>query len=756
MRRRPSLCIFVYMRIQNPLFLSTVALLPLFSACGDDTSSAGSHTPDNHGAQGEYASVNELPECTSENSETLVKVKDSYYTCFDNVWEQVDDFAAGVCNIHACGSDAEGELVYVEQGKEAYQCKSGAWKNSSDKSFSDSAFIECYVAAILTAKAPSVDSLKSCTETREGDLAYVAEDLYACASRKWLKQQDLVVSVSDLGTCSDDKSVYVLSKLASYTCKDGNWYRTGESSPKQSSSSSRKEDPVTSSSSSSETVVIVPTNDSTKVRGVCVASKSNIESGDSVSYVFYNMGGTPVTFGWIFGEKASLPSSDEVSPTVTYYGGGSHRAQLIVNKGLPSESDVIVCSGVKIPGVPIKNCKCNSDIKSVRVSTAFPDTATWYVSDCEGGTDFVYEWYLSNRTKSTILNGDTFQAIIDYNGKYAPVLTAINNDDEMMDVTCPTVNAMERQDISATCEVFFGDRYYGNKAGADDFIIEMRDLRNANFVTQLPIALTSDYGYSADYTVKCASSGETYYDGEYIPVCYYWGYNENSYAIPKPDVPGRHTYTLSTEGDVICTVKSPVTCGPANGYITRFDSTQWKIRGIGNYTEGTYLWTFVDSDSNIVQSTEMEPKFSYPEMGTVSASLTIDEGKDTEITLTCSGLSISGRPILGCECTSELVSDTNDLGAIDEVVYKWTVAGCKDYGAAPLTYSWDEDYTQDAEDSTIATRAFSETGEFTPIVQVINADSTVANVRCDTVSVISIIPENPIDSTLTDSTEVDP
>jgi hypothetical protein len=152
----------------------------------------------------------------------------------------------------------------------------------------------------------------------------------------------------------------------------------------------------------------------------------------------------------------------------------------------------------------------------------------------------------------------------------------------------------------------------------------------------------------------------------------------------------------------------------------------------------------------------MEPKFSYPEMGKVSASLTIDEGKDTEITLTCSGLSISGRPILGCECTSELVSDTNDLGAIDEVVYKWTVAGCKDYGAAPLTYSWDEDYTQDAEDSTIATRAFSETGEYTPIVQVINADSTVANVKCDTVSVISIIPENPIDSTLTDSTEVDP
>ena len=593
----------------------------------------------------------------------------------------------------------------------------------------------------------------------EGDLAYVADDIYACASKKWVKQQGLAVSESDLGVCNDEKNVYVLSRMASYTCKDGNWYRAGaESSPEQSSSSNKKEDPTASSSSSSEAAVVIPTDDSTKVRGVCIASKSDIEEGDSVSYVFYNMGGTPVTFSWFFGEKASLLGSDEVSPTVTYLGGGNHRAQLVINKGLPSESDVIICTGVKIPGIPITNCKCNADIRSIRVSTAFPDTAAWFASDCEGGSSFVYDWYLPNKVKSSTPDSNTFMALIDSKGKYSPILTVTNNEGESMDVTCPVVNAIERQDVSATCEIYLGNRYYysnSNNAGADDFIIDMRDIRNANFVTQLPIALTSDYGYSADYTAKCASSGEQYYDGEYIPACYYWGFNENSYIIPKPDVPGRHTYTLSTDGDEICTVKSPVTCGPASGSITRFDSTQWRIRGVGNYTEGTYQWTFVDSDSNITQSTEMEPKFAYPEMGRVSATLTIDEGKDTEITLTCSSLSITGRPILSCECSSELVSDTNDLGAVDEVVYKWTVSGCKDYGAAPLTYIWDEDYAQDAETPSIATGAFSVAGEYTPIVQVINIDSTVAKVRCDTATVIGIKPIIPIDTTVVDTTVVD-
>lgn len=673
--------------------------------------------------------------------------------------KKIERVADGVCNLPQCTANAEGDSFYVGKSRVVYRCEAGKWLDDEGASFSDTAFVNCFVATFVKESAASVDKLSGCSSKKEGDLAYVQNKLYACTSKEWVPQKTVVVSEADLGECSKNGTyAYVLSKMQSYACKDGHWQGgddsvdakpTSSSSEGKSkaSSSSKKE----SSSSSEEPYSSAePVDDGTPVRGVCIASRSDIESGDSVSYVFYNMGGTPITFSWFFGEKASPIASNDVSPTTTYYGGGNHRAQLVVNEGLPSESDVIVCTGAKIPGVPVKNCKCNADVRSMRVSATFPSSAIWYASECEGGSSFTYDWNLSNPVKSTAFDGDSFKVVIDKAGKYTPILTVTNDDDETMDVTCPVVNAIERQDVSATCEINFGDRYYYSNsinAGADDFIIDMRDIRNANFVTQLPIALTSDYGYSADYTAKCASSGEQYYDGEYIPACYYWGFNENSYVIPKPDVPGRHTYTLSTEGDEICTVRSPVMCGPVNGSISRYDSTKWHVRGVGNYTEGTYLWTFVDSDSNITQSTEMEPKFAYPEMGKVSASLILDEGKASEITLKCSGLDVSGRPILGCECTSELVSDTNDLGVLDEIVYKWTVSGCKDYGAGPLTYIWDDDFAQDEETPSIAMGSFSEVGEYMPIVQVINVDSTVAKVRCDTASVVNIIPEDPVDTT---------
>ena len=674
--------------------------------------------------------------------------------------KKIERVADGVCNLPQCTANAEGDSFYVGKSRVVYRCEAGKWLDDEGAPFSDTAFVNCFVANFVKDSAASVDKLSGCSSKKEGDLAFVQKKLYACTSKEWVSQKKVVVSEADLGECSKNGTyAYVLSKMQSYACKEGHWQGgddsvdakpTSSSSEGKSkaSSSSKKE----SSSSSEEPYSSAePVDDGTPVRGVCIASRSDIESGDSVSYVFYNMGGTPVTFSWFFGEKASPIASNDVSPITTYYGGGNHRAQLVVNEGLPSESDVIVCTGAKIPGVPVKNCKCNTDVKSIRVSATFSDSAIWYASDCEGGSSFTYDWNLSNPVKSSALDGDSFKVVIDKAGKYTPVLTVTNDDDETMDVTCPVVNAMEREDVSATCEINFGGSYYyysnSIDAGADDFVLEMRDIRNANYVTQLPIALTSDYGYSADYTAKCASTGDRYYDGEYIPSCYYWGYNEHTYVIPKPDVPGRHTYTLSTEGDEVCTVWSPVSCGPVNGSISRYDSTKWHVRGVGNYPEGTYQWTFVDSDSNITQSTEMEPKFAYPEMGKVSASLTLDEGKASEITLKCSGLDVSGRPILSCECTSELVSDTNDLGVLDEIVYKWTVSGCKDYGAGPLTYIWDDDFAQDEETPSIAMGSFSEVGEYMPIVQVINVDSTVAKVRCDTASVVNIIPEDPVDTT---------
>lgn len=748
------------------------AFLPLLSGCGDESSSIIPRTLDLREVQQETASLDDLPECEPERTGELAKVKDLYYTCFGMAWEPVDDFVAGVCNIYACGDDAEGEMVYVESGKVAYRCGSGKWKDASGEMFTDSAFIDCYVAAIVTAKVDVLDSLKNCSERREGDLAYVADEIYACASRKWIKQQGTVVSEDNLGECGSDKNMYVLSKMASYTCKDGRWFRVGapqtpdvksssSSEPPSSSSEVVAEPPSSSSevvekpvSSSSETVVeVVTTTDTTKVRGVCIASRSNASIGDSVSYVFYNMGGTPVSYSWYFGEKGTPVGGSDVSPVVTYSGGGNHRAMLVLNEGLPSQSDVITCTGVKIPGIPITGCKCGVSKVSTLVSPAYPDSVVWTVSGCQGGNRIVYDWDLPSGEAAS--RGNTLTAVISIPGNYAPTVTAINDDDEMQDVACPAVSAAEKKDISASCEIDFKDRF---GTGDNGFTVVVRDFRNADYVTELPLTLTSDYGYSFDGTAVCASSGETYYDGKYVSTCYYWGYNENSYEIPQPDVPGRHIYSISTGGDEVCEVTSPVSCAPVSGSVARYDTARWSVRGIGDYREGSYQWKFIDSDSNITYSTEPVPRVTFPEKGRVYASLVLDEGEATEANLNCSSISVVGRPILDCECLVELVSDTNNLSLVDEVQYKWTVAGCTTT-APPLLYYWPNGYEQSGIDSASVVRSFTKVGTYSPTVNVVNGDSTVARMACESASVINKAPANPIapadstDNLLDDITE---
>jgi PKD repeat protein len=173
------------------------------------------------------------------------------------------------------------------------------------------------------------------------------------------------------------------------------------------------------------------------------------------------------------------------------------------------------------------------------------------------------------------------------------------------------------------------------------------------------------------------------------------------------------------------------------------------VRGVGDYREGSYQWKFIDSDSNITYSTEPVPRVTFPEKGRVYASLVLDEGEATEANLNCSSISVVGRPILDCECLVELVSDTNNLSLVDEVQYKWTVAGCTTT-APPLLYYWPNGYEQSGIDSASVVRSFTKVGTYSPTVNVVNGDSTVARMACESASVINKAPANsiaPADST---------
>ena len=709
----------------------TAALLLSFSACGDDSSSVDSRPSDNPElSEGIFDSLDELPNCGTENQGALAKVKDSHYTCFANAWAPVKEFVAGVCNIRACDKDVAGEFYYVESGKEAYQCESGTWKKATGATFSDSEFVDCYVSAMVTANVGSKDSLETCSSKREGDLAYVAGKLYACISKKWQKQTAVVISESDLGKCSENGNYkYVLSKSASYSCKDGSWLKDGKAVSAASSSSSsktlsssseklsssspveEKKSSAEESSSSKAPDIELPVDDGTKVRGVCIVSEKSIVRGSDVTYSFYNMGGTPVTFSWDFGDRATPAASQEISPTVTYERGGAYYARLIINEGEESESDTIICSKVKVSGIPVTDCLCETQTDTLQVSVDYPDSATWKISGCKGGQEFTYEWEGSaNYTWNPSSDSSSIVGVTTRAGQFSPSIEIVNDEDESLFITCPAVYV--KGVISATCSM---SMRYDEDGNEDGYTFNVRNFKNVGELTSLSMILSGDDGYSenADISVR-----------DY----YYWNWESASYVIPKPAVPDLHTYTLTYGKYDVCSV-TPIYCGASEKSAFRTDATHWGLIGVGDYTATSYLWTFIDGNGNVISSTDAKPEVSFEETGTVYASVLLDEGLESERSISCPNITVERRSISNCSCELNLVSESDSITESNEVVFEWNVTGCESEGAEPLTYTWSSGY--DATNSS-ATRTFTIRGRFTPNVTVENQDGSIATPQCPT------------------------
>ena len=743
------------MRNRILFYAFTAALLLSFSACGDDSSSVDSRPSDNPElSEDNFDSLEDLPKCSAEYQGALAKVKKTHYTCFADSWVTVKEFVVGVCHLKACDKNVTDEFYYVESGREAYRCESGTWKKSTGATFSDSEFVDCYVSAVVTANVESSDSLKACSSKREGDLAYVANQLYVCSSKKWQKQVGAVISESDLGQCTKDgDNKYVLSKSASYSCKDGSWLKNGKavsatsapsssSSSKALSSSSEKlsSSPVgetkssaEESSSSKAPEVEIPVDDGTKVRGVCIASEKSIVRGSKVTYSFYNMGGTPITFSWDFGDKVEPGTSEEVSPTVTYKRGGLYHAQLIVNKGKESESDTIICSKVNVSGIPVTDCLCETQTDTLQVSVDFPDSAIWKISECKGGQEFKYEWSGSkNYTWDPSPDSLSIVGVTTRAGQFSPSIEVTNDEGETMLVSCPAVFA--RGIVTATCSMSLLRDEDGNE---DGFKFSVRNFKNVGEVTNLSMTLSADDGYSKDITIGVRDS-------------YYWNWESVSYEIPKSAAPDLHTYTLTYGKYDVCSV-TPIYCGASESSVFRTDTSHWGLIGVGDYTATSYLWNFIDGQGSSISSKEAKPKISFKEIGTAYASVVLDEGLESERTISCSNLKVEQRALSNCSCELKLLSESDSIAKSDstgepnEVVFEWSVTGCESEGAEPFIYTW-----SDSNDTTSSsmTLTFTSRGKFTPSVTVKNQDGSVAMSQCPAAVVKG---EREGDGTMTDA-----
>lgn len=427
------------MKSLNKIYLliaSSFVALSLM-ACGDDSSGAGESPEVNHetvtvvdtDSIGFYNSVKELPKCVDSLSNVFYKVKDDYYACYNRAWEKLSSLAQGICNITECSSKSQGKLVYAKLNRTVYQCSDGEWLDQEGQGFSEKDFVSCYVDALVKNSAKKVSELPKCTSDDSHDISKVADDLFVCYSKRWSELAGEVVSEQDLPACKKDSAfVFVLSKMKAYVCSEGKWYCDDKVVALSSSS-----DKISSSASTQENVVLdsAALKDTVKVRGICMPSVSQAERGEQVSWRFINLGGNPYTYDWNL-EADSV--SHKAAPKVSYTKSGQKRVSLVVNQGLKSQSDEIICSNLEILKSTLSGCTCVLDNKTatLTVDEFSPDSLTWSVKNCEGGDDLFYRWSVSGWIGPSMTVSATGSSSV------TPSVVVQNADGSTMNVRCQT------------------------------------------------------------------------------------------------------------------------------------------------------------------------------------------------------------------------------------------------------------------------------------------------------------------------------
>ena len=187
--------------------------------------------------------------------------------------------------------------------------------------------------------------------------------------------------------------------------------------------------------------------------GTCAPVKPIVEQGEPV-YWKYTIGGNVKTTDVLSAQfKWSTPGgtpetfdgkgSKFMTDTVNYATSGQHTATL--NLGTTKGTFDLVCSPVQVNGAKITGCKCATEAKSVDF-TATPGV-NWSVTGCSTGAGLTlsYEWDGVEGTSTTYTKNFTeaFEA-------YSPKLLVKNNDNTMVEVTCPPVKITDGPEFEIT------------------------------------------------------------------------------------------------------------------------------------------------------------------------------------------------------------------------------------------------------------------------------------------------------------------
>lgn len=181
--------------------------------------------------------------------------------------------------------------------------------------------------------------------------------------------------------------------------------------------------------------------------GSCAPASNTIEKGASVKWTFKPNGEAvgytvmdfaKATYTWNFGADATDDGSGTGtnSGNVTYASSGVHSTSVVVTMN-DLKSETVTCSPLQVNGDPITGCLCTTTATG-SVNYLETPSVSWSVSGCTSAANISsYSW---DGTAGETSFSKTFTAAT---ASYAPVLKVGNDDNTVIEVTCPAVKITE-------------------------------------------------------------------------------------------------------------------------------------------------------------------------------------------------------------------------------------------------------------------------------------------------------------------------
>lgn len=177
--------------------------------------------------------------------------------------------------------------------------------------------------------------------------------------------------------------------------------------------------------------------------GTCAPTVSTIKAGGSTGFKFKvnnEVVKNPndvlsAKYSWNFGATATPSTGTGMSPTgITFTKSGVVNASVEVNIG--GQTSMVKCDPLQVNGVDITGCKCTTEATSVDF-TESPDVL-WSVTGCATATTTKVLTYSWNGGAMGSEAGFTKTFTAAQTG-WAPTLRVANDDNTVIDVTCPAV-----------------------------------------------------------------------------------------------------------------------------------------------------------------------------------------------------------------------------------------------------------------------------------------------------------------------------